>query len=186
MTFFIALLPRFILNAYRVLYRPNDIDILRIVHKETPDIDLEHDPLAGGRWSSDGVLKPYDTIGSTTAHSHPRRQSRREEDLYPLQDRRPTMGVNRNTGTRTDMSTGLPMTDRGFDFSTEEGGVAIRRIQTNLSEQFDPATGRKRNGGGNVRRRASRFIPSSLRRSLHHPHSRRNTVTSQPSEADSP
>ena len=33
------------------------------------------------------------------------------------------------------MSTGIRSVHRGFDFSQEEGGVAIRRIQTNLSER---------------------------------------------------
>lgn len=156
------MLPRYIAKAFRVLYMPNDIDILRIVHKRRPDIDLQHDPLLGGRWSSDGVLKPYNTIEKrrSLVPSSPRA----EEDLYPMQQRishRPTLPPN--IGSRTDMSTGLPMTNRGFDFSTEEGGVAIRRIQTNLSEHHDP-TGRKTGG---MRRRASRFIPSTLRRSLH-------------------
>lgn len=156
------MLPRYIAKAFRVLYMPNDIDILRIVHKKRPDIDLEHDPLLGGRWTSDGILKPYDTIEKPS--SQPQRSPRAEEDLYPMQQRvphRPTLPAN--VGSRTDMSTGLPMTDRGFDFSTEEGGVAIRRIQTNLSEHHDPS--RRKSGG--MRRRASRLIPSTLRRSLH-------------------
>ena len=33
------------------------------------------------------------------------------------------------------MSTGLRSVHRGFDFSTEEGGVAMQRMQTNLSER---------------------------------------------------
>lgn len=141
---------------------PNDIDILRIVHKRQPDIDLEHDPLLGGRWTSDGVLKPYDAIEKR--RSFAQRSSRAEEDLYPMQQRLPHRpSLPANVGSRTDMSTGLPMTDRGFDFSTEEGGVAIRRIQTNLSEHHDLSRGK----AGGVRRRASRFIPSGLRRSLH-------------------
>jgi phospholipid-translocating ATPase len=39
------------------------------------------------------------------------------------------------SGSRTDMSTGQRSIHRGFDFSTEENGVAIRRMQTNLSER---------------------------------------------------
>jgi phospholipid-translocating ATPase len=37
--------------------------------------------------------------------------------------------------SRTDMSTGLVTVDRGFDFATEEQGVEMRRVQTNLSEK---------------------------------------------------
>jgi len=33
------------------------------------------------------------------------------------------------------MSTGLISVDRGFDFATEEHGVEMRRVQTNLSER---------------------------------------------------
>ena len=33
------------------------------------------------------------------------------------------------------MSTGLVLVDRGFDFVTEEHGVEMRRVQTNLSEK---------------------------------------------------
>lgn len=155
------MLPRYIAKAYRVLYTPNDIDILRIVHKKRPDIDLDHHPLLGGRWTTDGVLKPYDALGRTSLDAP--RSPRAEEDLYPMQrvPTRPTLSGN--VGSRTDMSTGLPMTERGFGFSIEEGGVAIRRIQTNLSEHHDPS--QKKQGG--MRRRASRLIPSTLRRSLH-------------------
>lgn len=37
--------------------------------------------------------------------------------------------------SRTDMSTGIVSIDRGFDFATEEHGVAMHRMQTNLSER---------------------------------------------------
>jgi len=40
--------------------------------------------------------------------------------------------------SRTDLSTGQSVNvidGRGFDFSMEEGGVAMRRTQTNLSER---------------------------------------------------
>lgn len=37
--------------------------------------------------------------------------------------------------SRTDMATGIVSIDRGFDFATEEHGVAMRRMQSNLSER---------------------------------------------------
>ena len=40
------------------------------------------------------------------------------------------------SGSRTDMATGVTGRHRGFDFATEEGGVAIQRMQTNLSERY--------------------------------------------------
>ena len=33
------------------------------------------------------------------------------------------------------MSTGVVSADRGFDFATEEHGVEMRRVQSNLSEK---------------------------------------------------
>lgn len=38
-------------------------------------------------------------------------------------------------GSRTDMATGIRGVHRGFDFATEERGVTIQRIQTDLSER---------------------------------------------------
>lgn len=43
--------------------------------------------------------------------------------------------AERMRGSRTDMATGVRAVHRGFDFAQEEGGVAIQRIQTNLSER---------------------------------------------------
>jgi len=54
-------------------------------------------------------------------------------DSVATMERRPP--VEPLTGSRTDMSTGQRSVHRGFDFATEEGGVAMRRIQTNLSER---------------------------------------------------
>lgn len=47
------------------------------------------------------------------------------------------------SASRTDMSTGLTSVERGFDFATEEGGIAIQRIQTNLSERRQSRKPRK-------------------------------------------
>jgi len=155
LTFFIAMLPRYISKAYRVTYYPNDIDILRIVHKVDPHRDIEHDPLIGGRFTEDGVLRPMDSdlFGRAEPHSHPlqRRGTHSRGGTKSLP-----------AGTRTEMSTGLELApSRGFDFSMEEGGVAIRRIQTGLSERnvevLVPTPPQKR---------SRRLFPSGIRRSI--------------------
>jgi phospholipid-translocating ATPase len=46
------------------------------------------------------------------------------------------------------MSTGLISVDRGFDFVTEEHGVEMRRVQTNLSEKRS----NKHGSGNNINR----------------------------------
>ncbi|KAG8217698.1 hypothetical protein J3R82DRAFT_5854 [Butyriboletus roseoflavus] len=46
-----------------------------------------------------------------------------------------SLDPHRTPVSRTDMSTGVRSVHRGFDFATEEGGVAMRRMQSNLSER---------------------------------------------------
>ena len=65
------------------------------------------------------------------------------------------------------MSTGLVSVDRGFDFATEEHGVEIRRIQTNLSERRieDGADAGRHGvkGKGTLRRMFPRRKPKHLK-----------------------
>ena len=139
-----------------MLYYPNDIDIMRVVRKKQPTVDLTTHPLIGQRWDEDGTLRPLDE----DAEAQP--------SAYPLENRRDPAtasqaSLNRLAGQRTDMSTGLPMSPaRGFDFSQEEGGVAIRRMQTGLSE-----IGGQTGGPETSPRRRLRLIPDSIRKTLH-------------------
>lgn len=63
-----------------------------------------------------------------------------------------------------DMSTGLTSVNRGFDFSTEEHGVAIERMQSHLSDHHTNRglsfKRRKRDGS----RLKHSLVPRSLRR----------------------
>jgi len=161
LTFCIAMAPRYCWRAYRLLYYPNDIDIMRVVRKKQPGIDLATHPLIGRRWDADGTLRPLN-------NEDPEAQT----SVYPLQNRRATASqrsLNRLVRQRTDMSTGLTMSPtRGFDFSQEEGGVAIRRMQTGLSEMSGQIAGPETSP-----RRRLRFIPSSIRKTLDRRSSRR-------------
>lgn len=47
----------------------------------------------------------------------------------------PRMSVDFRSASQMDMATGMVSRDRGFDFATEENGVAMRRMQSNLSER---------------------------------------------------
>lgn len=148
------MLPRYIAKAYRVLYLPNDIDILRVVRKQHPHLDMAYHPMIGGHFAT----------GDRTPRSRPATLDGYQDPEYEegTELRRPHMpaasgsGSHGPMGRQTDMSTGLQLTpSRGFDFSTEEGGVAIRRIQTGLSERHQegvvgpshPPTSRKRTRG---------------------------------------
>ena len=79
------------------------------------------------------------------------RRSRPTSSIYERRDSVASLSqlVNEGrSGSRTDMSTGQRSINRGFNFSAEENGVAIRRMQTNLSERqqsnrssaYDPET----------------------------------------------
>ena len=115
---------------------PNDIDIVRWNRKLDPDRDLGHDayfaaPIAAMRRSRS--RRSTSTRRSTSRpRSRPVSIASHADSVATLDRRLPTEPL---TGSRTDMSTGMRSVHRGFDFATEEGGVAMRRMQSNLSEQ---------------------------------------------------
>jgi len=112
--FFLCLLPRYIAKAVRLIYWSEDLDVLRYIKKYNPDLNVATHPLLGGHWQRNQ---------DTSRDSAERRTDR------PFIYSRPSMG------SRTDMATGLQTIHRGFDFATEENGISIRRIQSNLSDR---------------------------------------------------
>lgn len=120
----ISLLPRYVAKAYRFNFAPTDVDKMRVLRKRDPSRRTREE-LLGEHNRRYGLGRMYNS-------SRP-----------SLADRR---------GSRTDMATGLQFVHRGFDFSQEEGGVAIQRIQTNLSERrkdvINERTGSRDAGSG--------------------------------------
>jgi phospholipid-translocating ATPase len=143
LTILLALLPRYIYKAYKANFSPDDIDILRYLYKTDPHRDLAHDPNLRGHLTS---FKRHRTVSLGS------RSQSRMASAASLS--RPSMDFR--SASRTDMSTGVRSIHRGFDFSTEENGVAMRRMQSNLSErrqssrnlatQTEPTTLRTRRG----------------------------------------
>ncbi|KAF9065769.1 hypothetical protein BDP27DRAFT_1331540 [Rhodocollybia butyracea] len=141
-TFFLALTPRYLAKAFKASFMPNDIDIVRWIKKDNPYFDFknyEFDQLSnGGAGIGLTELKQRRRTSRHSVASHSRRSSRIStaslDPLDPFGQPRPSMDFR--SPSRTDMSTGLVSVDRGFDFAAEDDGVAIRRIQTNLSERF--------------------------------------------------
>lgn len=84
----------------------------------SPGKDIAHDPSIVGNLPN--VLARQDSTQSDVNELRPRSPFRQPLDMR---------------GSRTDMSTGIQSVHRGFDFSTEEHGVAMQRIQSNLSEK---------------------------------------------------
>jgi phospholipid-translocating ATPase len=117
LTICLALAPRYLAKAWKFGFAPDDIDIMRYIAKMEPERDVVHDAQLGGALNGMARASALSRTESVASATHVRRS------------------VDVRHGSRTDMSTGERVANRGFDFSTEEQGVAMRRIQTNLSER---------------------------------------------------
>lgn len=115
----LSLAARCLSKAYKFAYHPNDIDIIRYIRKKDPQYDFSHE----AAMHSSSIAYPF---GPSSVPSHTRTNS-----VASL----PRPSVDLRLASRTDMSTGARSIHRGFDFSTEENGIAIRRLQSNLSER---------------------------------------------------
>ena len=124
------------------MYFPDDIDILRWIRKNEPDRDMAGDPMLGGHRTNMYQLRYTGSRQDDAARPASQRGSQRSLDAR---------------GSRADMASGLVTNShRGFDFSTEERGYAMTRMQTNLSErrlqQLKKVEGDspRRRGGGSI------------------------------------
>ncbi|RPD56361.1 phospholipid-translocating P-type ATPase [Lentinus tigrinus ALCF2SS1-7] len=117
----LACLPRYIAKAYKNSFHPSDMDRARWIMKNDPNHDFSQDRHGG----LSQLKRPTSRFS--------RRSSLHRPSLFHA--------------SRTDMSTGLRSVNRGFDFATEENGVAMQRIQSHLSErhQLVPQKKRRRN-----------------------------------------
>ena len=134
----LALLPRLICKSYKTMFNPSDLDRVRYLHKLHPEHDFRKDRDSGG----------VDYLKRTLSMTHG--VKRKSLLLHRRNDPR--------SGSRTDMATGLRTVNTGFDFSMEENGVALRRLQSNLSGMNEPVGGHKR------RRSILRTIGKTIRR----------------------
>lgn len=124
LTFMIAMTPRYLYKSYKFIFSPNDLDIMRWARKLDPNRDFSKDAHTGGHLNH---LKPPQRSGVSSAldSAAPSRRSTFEGERQGAPSLR--------AASRTDMSTGLRSTHRGFGFAVEEGGPAMRRLQSNLS-----------------------------------------------------
>jgi len=157
LTFFLSLLPRYLYRTVQHQYFPTDIDILREVQLKYPDVDFAKHPQLGGRFQP---REPEPRM-SMSSISRPASQSHN----YPMQiihhGRTSMEAAGRSV---TDMSLGgIQTQNRGFNFASEEGGVHIRRIQSNLSER------RVREGEDGHHRRLFPHLRQSVRRKIRFP-----------------
>jgi len=122
LTIFISLAPRFLFKAWKFVYNPGDLETFQYLQQKFPNEDLS-------RFSGLPALSALNPRNSLAS----RRSFRASSVASQEQVTRPSIDVRMRS--RTDMSTGLISVDRGFDFATEEHGVEMRRVQTNLSER---------------------------------------------------
>lgn len=118
LTVCIALAPRYIAKAWKFGFAPDDIDIMRYVCKMEPNRDIAHDATISSHLAA--LRRPGSITSRRTSHA---------ESVHS----RPSL--DHRTASRTDMSTGIRSMHRGFNFAMEENGVAMRRMQSNLSER---------------------------------------------------
>ncbi|KAL1664577.1 hypothetical protein GGF50DRAFT_101685 [Schizophyllum commune] len=118
LTTLLCLLPRYIYQAVKFGYFPDDFDIVQYMQKVDPNRNYED------------CRQPASHLAhlrrTTSRASQASRAGSVASAVRPPMDPR--------VSSRTDMATGMRSVHRGFDFATEENGVAMRRIQTNLSE----------------------------------------------------
>ncbi|KAJ3822147.1 phospholipid-translocating ATPase [Lentinula raphanica] len=140
-TFILALAPRYLAKAYKANFLPDDIDIVRWIKKENPYFDFKHYEHPQSNLDIGLTEMKHRRRTSHTEDRFAERISRRSSRASSIATLdfpgdRPRPSADLRSASRTDMSTGLVSVERGFDFAAEDDGVAIRRIQTNLSERF--------------------------------------------------
>ncbi|KAJ6515969.1 phospholipid-translocating ATPase [Mycena sanguinolenta] len=150
LTFLLAFAPRYIAKAWNFGYNPNDIDIMRWIAEKQPHRDLQREVYLKNRPLS-AMRRPRPT---SLAASHASRRTSRTGSIMTLEQPR-----DLRSASQMDMATGMVSRDRGFDFAIEENGVAMRRMQSNLSERrmsnlnlAPPSDGNKNKGRLSLRR----------------------------------
>ena len=154
LTFLLSMAPHYLYKSYKFIFNPNDFDIMRWAKKIDPNRDFAKDAHMGGHLSH---LKPPARSGVSSAFGSaaPSRRSTFDGERQGAPSLR--------SASRTDMSTGLRSTHRGFDFLVEEGGPAMRRLQSNLSAPRPSQTSLVHRSGATAKQKLS-F--ASLRKSL--------------------
>ncbi|KAH9928461.1 phospholipid-translocating P-type ATPase [Epithele typhae] len=135
----IACLPRYLWKAYRFAVNPGDMDVARWIRKQDPTHDFSKDKNGG--------------------LAHLKRAPTRDEIRNSLCQRPSAFHAS-----RTDMVTGISSVHRGFDFATEECGVAMQRMQSHLSERQMQTPPREKKTRG--RRKGMHMHPFSISRSI--------------------
>ena len=124
----LSLTPRYLLKAWKFTYDPGDLETFQYLQKKYPNQDLS-------RFSGSERVPVLGMLKQRRRSSVASRRSSRASSVASVERQSTRASVDVRMRSRTDMCTGLVTVDRGFDFVTEEHGVEMRRVQTNLSEK---------------------------------------------------
>jgi phospholipid-translocating ATPase len=123
LTFFLSLLPRYLVRYWKANYLANDIDVVRYITKLDPEHDFENDP------AFPAVRERLRYQGSAIPEGRP---SGAEEAPRPsVAEGRPSLHQlhrvqTAGAGSMTDMSTGLVQTpSRGYAFDQAVSALFI-------------------------------------------------------------
>jgi phospholipid-translocating ATPase len=158
-TVILALAPRYLYQAWTFGFHPNDLDILNWNYKLKPNMDIIREAVLFG--------EPEEDVGEPA-----------QEPMTPHSTRsagpsgRPSM-----QGSHIDMSTGLRSQSRGYSFAQEDGGVAMYRMQSNLSGIVRTDSPTNGNGNGHKHR------GTKLLHTMRHPLRRKQPPGDRPSSS---
>jgi phospholipid-translocating ATPase len=123
-TVVLALLPRYLYMAWSFGFNPTDLDILNWNYKLRPNMDLIHEAYQNTERKVSEESSVY--------HGEPEDMEAEATTPHSTRSQGPP-GRPSLQGNQIDMSTGVRSPSRGYSFAQEEYGVAMRRMQSNLS-----------------------------------------------------
>ncbi|CAA7271006.1 unnamed protein product [Cyclocybe aegerita] len=123
LTIIVALAPRYLWKAWKFGFNPGDLEIFQLLQKKYPDRDLS------------SFSRPRQPLSNPSGSQGQSLMASRRSSVTSLGRRPIRPSVDVRSPSRTDMATGITSVDRGFDFATEEHGVEMQRVKSNLSER---------------------------------------------------
>lgn len=144
--------PWYLYKAYKGSYNPGDLEVMQFLQNKFPKADMSKFSRPNLHPFATEAEYPRPTMSTQRTTNDWKRPSDDAESVITIEPPKPQSRGHWKSCSRVDMSTGISSVDRGFDFATEERGVEMRRVQTNLSEKRAHKSGfpwrHSRNGSG--------------------------------------
>ncbi|KAA1069823.1 hypothetical protein PGT21_033797 [Puccinia graminis f. sp. tritici] len=153
-TIVVSLIPHYVIKYYTETYYPNDLQILKYVHREDPNHDFQADEQMPYKRENDKYVDEPST--GNKKQDEPALLERIKSDNPSLQPMRPEILRSRTSLTH-DMATGqLSPQGRGFNFDQADGvgeyavGNRLRRYNTSVLSLGAGIREEPDNNGGNA------------------------------------